>query len=298
LKVIVNKQDSITKGSTCAIGSFDGLHRGHQRIIRYLRRLAHPGNKIGIITFRPLPFLVLHHAAICCLTPKEEKERILQALGVDFIYYFNFTSKFAQLSPNDFVQLIAKNIAPAAIAVGKNFHFGRRRQGSVHLFKKFARNLFDVRILPILKDEGIISSTRIRELLLLGHVKAANRLLGREYAISGTVIKGKGKGKRLGFPTINIKVLKDKLLPLDGVYKVVVVVDNKEFLGALFCQHNVVEVHLIDFTGNLYKREVTIKLLERIRDIRKFSDDNSLKIAIAADIRKVQPRIKKSGVGP
>jgi len=298
MKIIVNNSNPVTKNSVCAIGSFDGVHRGHQKIVKYLKRLAYPDKKVGIITFIPLPFFVVKEVPIFYLTPKEEKEEIFRKLGIDFIYYFKFTKEFSILSPANFVKLIEQEVMPSRVVVGENFHFGKARHGTAKSLKQIARNIFSVEILTSLKDEGTISSTRIRELLLLGHIKAANKLSGREYLISGTVIKGKGEGKRLGFPTINIKVLKDKLLPLDGVYKVMVIVDNKEFLGAMFCQHNVVEVHLIDFAGNLYKKEVTIKLFERIRDIRKFSDDNTLKIAIAADIRKVQPRIKKSGVGP
>ncbi len=288
MKVIVNRVDPITRNSVCAIGSFDGIHRGHQRIIRYLKNLAYPGKKIGLITFQPLPFFVLHHAPICCLTPREEKEEILKELGVDFIYYFKFTQNFAQQSPTDFVRLIARKIAPSIVVVGKNFHFGRNRRGSSNSLEKLAHGFFDIRTLPILKDEGVISSTRIRELLLLGHVSAANKLLGREYQIAGTVVRGKGKGARLGFPTINIDAQKDKLLPLDGVYSVKVMFDRKELLGAMFLRHRLIEVHLVHFRGNLYKKMVSIRITQRIRDIATFRNDEALKSAIASDIKKIK----------
>ena len=288
MKILVGKRDPITKNSICAIGSFDGVHRGHREIVEYLKKLANLERKIGIITFNPLPFFVLKEAPIFYLTPKKEKEKIFEELGVDFIYYFKFTKKFSDLSPVHFVEMIDAEISPSIIVVGENFHFGKDRKGTAKSLEQLANHLFSVKILPILKDDGTISSTRIRELLLLGHIKAANNLLGREYRISGRVIKGKGKGKRLGFPTINIRVQNEKLLPLDGVYKVKVGFDNKELLGAMFCHHNLIEVHLINFSGALYKKETTIKLLERIRDIKKFPDDETLKSAIATDIREIK----------
>lgn len=288
MKILLDRKGSITKESICAIGSFDGVHRGHQAIVRQLENFASAKRKIGIITFIPLPFFVLKKAPIFYLTPKKEKERIFNELGVNFIYYFKFTEKFAELGPDEFVKLIATKIEPSTVVVGENFHFGKGRSGTAELLKQKAKDIFQVEILSLFKDEGTISSTRIRELLLLGHIRAANNLMGREYAISGKIIKGKGKGTQLGFPTINISVPKDKLLPLDGVYKVTVGIDKHEFLGAMFCRHDLVEVHLLNFSGDLYEKEVFIKVLERIRDIKRFSDENSLKAAIAADVQKIK----------
>ncbi len=288
MKIFVNKRHRITEDSVCGIGSFDGIHRGHQEIVKYLKRVSGSQQKVGIITFIPLPFFVLTSAPIIYLTLKEEKEKIFEELGVDFIYYFKFTLELAQLKSDDFVGMIASRISPADVVVGENFHFGKNREGSAQLLKQLAENKFLVHILPRVEDEGTISSTRIRELLLLGHIKAANRLLGREYGISGEVVKGKGRGARLGFPTINIRTAKKKLLPLEGVYKVNVLVRNKEFLGAMFCKHDAPEVHILNFSGNLYKEKVTVKLLERIRDIGRFSDDEALRAAISKDVEVVK----------
>ncbi|KPJ74064.1 hypothetical protein AMJ52_02150 [candidate division TA06 bacterium DG_78] len=288
MKVFINKSNILTRGSLCGIGSFDGIHRGHQTIVEYLKNLVHPRQKIGIITFIPLPFFVLKKAPIFYLTPRKEKEKIFREMGVDFIYYFTFTKKFAELEPAEFVKIIDKKIQPSIIVVGENFHFGKGRRGTAPFLKQNSYNIFEVKILKSLDDEGTISSTRIRELLLLGHIKAANRLLGREYMVSGTIIRGKGKGAQIGFPTINVKVPKDKLLPLDGVYKVCVSYDKYELLGAMFCRHTVVEVHLINFSGDLYHKEVVIKLLKRIRDIEEFPDDSALRAAIASDVKKVK----------
>ncbi len=288
MKVLLDKKAPITRGSVCGIGSFDGVHRGHQAIVKYLKKLARSNMRIGIITFTPLPFFVIKSAPIITLTLKKEKESIFRELGVDFIYYFKFSQKFSMLKPVKFVELIADCISPSIVAVGENFHFGKGREGSASVLKNIAQTKFQVKILPRVKEDGTISSTRIRELLLLGHIKAANKLLGREYTISGRVIKGKGKGTRLGFPTINIKVAKQKLLPLDGIYKVEVPIRKKIYVGALFCSHDVIEVHVLDFSGDLYSKQVSVRLLERIRDTKRFSDDDGLRAAIGRDVEIIR----------
>ncbi len=284
MKILRNKKDLITRGSICSIGSFDGVHRGHQEIVKYLKKLGRSEKRVGIITFIPLPFFVLTSAPIICLTQRQEKENIFRQLGVDFIYYFKFTKRVSEMIPDEFVDLVARQISPSLVVVGENFHFGKERKGSATLLQRLAQDKFLVRILPRVKDEGTISSTRIRELLLLGHIAAANKLLGREYTISGRVIRGKGKGTKLGFPTINIRVSKEKLLPLDGVYKVNVFVQGKKFIGAMFLRHDLIEVHILNFSGEVYKREVTVRLLKRIRNIERFVDDDALRLAIAKDV--------------
>jgi riboflavin kinase/FMN adenylyltransferase len=289
----VNTKDPLTEGSVCGMGSFDGVHRGHQAIIEYLKDLAGTQRKVGIITFTPLPFFILKNAPICCLTPNEEKNEIFSQLGIDFVHYFEFSHTFAQLGPDGFVQLVTRQINPSVVVVGENFHFGHKRSGNAQLLKQLANGSFRVEIMARVGDDGTISSTRIRELLLLGSVKAANRLLGREYSISGTVTKGKGRGLQLGFPTINIRAPQQKLIPLDGVYKVRVAVNDEDLFGAMFCRHELLEVHIIGFTGDLYGQRVTIKFLERIRGIEQFADDTALKAAIAKDITTIGKSIQQ-----
>jgi riboflavin kinase/FMN adenylyltransferase len=285
--VLVDRKNPATENSVCAIGGFDGVHRGHQKVVSLVKQLASTQRKTGIITFSPLPFFVLQKAPVYCLTPNHEKEEIFHELGIHFIYYFGFSKNFAQLSAEGFVDLVVKRIKPSIVVVGENFRFGTMRKGNAKILKERARTRFHVEIAPRVVDDGIISSTRIRELLLLGHVKAANRLLGREYSISGTVIKGRGRGQTIGFPTINIQTPQHKLMPLDGVYKVKVVADHQEYLGAMFCRHDLLEVHIIGFSGDLYGRVVTAKFLGRIRGIEEFTDDGALKSAIAADIKNI-----------
>lgn len=291
--VLSNNKDPLTRNSVCGIGSFDGVHRGHQQIVDHVKHLAGKDKTVGIITFDPLPFFVLKRAPICCLTPKEEKERIFEELGVHFIYYFKFTEELAQWTALHFVQSIAEKIEPSIVVVGENFHFGKDRQGTADTLNTIAMNMFGVHIMARVSDEGTISSTRIRELLLLGNVRAANHLLGREYSFRGEVIKGKGKGQKIGFPTINLHVPQNKLMPLDGVYKVKVMLNDQEFLGALFCRHDLVEIYIINFSGDLYAKEVFVKFMERIRGTEHFIDDEALKAAIASDVKKITASANK-----
>lgn len=277
----------LTRGSVCAIGGFDGVHRGHQRIVAAVKMRAAGAARAGIITFHPLPIFLLKSLETFYLTPEPEKEQILAALGIDFVHYICFTREFAGLAPPDFVDYIARTVAPAAVVVGDNFHFGRDRKGTPRMLAELAAGRFQVEVVERIRDDGAISSTRIRELLLLGRVDKASRLLGREFAIHGRVIKGKGKGTQLGYPTINVAVDKEKLLPLDGVYKTRVQFDHREYMGGMFSRQGQVEVHLINFHGDLYDRPVVIRLVERIRDIREFTDDGQLKKAIFRDIKKI-----------
>jgi riboflavin kinase/FMN adenylyltransferase len=222
------------------------------------------------------------------LTLKQEKEQLLRDYGVDFIYYFRFTKKLALLTPQEFVETVVETISPAHIVVGENFHFGNKRTGSAHTLEKLARGRFLVHIVARKKDDGTISSTRIRELLLLGNVRAANKLLGRPYTISGAVTKGKGKGTQLGFPTLNIRPSPHKLVPLDGVYKGDVLIHGKAYRSALFLAHDVVEAHVLRFSANVYREKVAVRLLERMRSVKRFKSDAALRRAIQHDVEMIR----------
>ncbi|MEO0095798.1 MAG: bifunctional riboflavin kinase/FAD synthetase [candidate division WOR-3 bacterium] len=288
MRIIYDNVDNFTFESVCALGNFDGVHIAHQEIIRRVKQSG-SSKKTGIITFHPPPVSVLHKNEVIFLTTKTEKEEIFKSLGIDFLYYFSFDEKFARKPPEEFVNLIYNMVRPSVVVVGENFHFGKERRGNAKVLREMAQGKYAVEIVPKIKDEGgIISSTRIRELLLLGNIPRANQLLGREYSITGDVVKGKGKGITLGFPTINLNVEKGKLLPLDGVYEVKLELHNKLHQGAMFLHHNDIEVHILDFSGNLYGEKITVKLIKRLRAIKKFSDDAALKRAIDQDIQKIK----------
>lgn len=291
MKIIVNREDPITRGAVCALGGFDGVHRGHQKIIAVAKKMAQNRRPAGLIAFTPLPGSVLKSGPARYLTTDREKESILKELDLDFLYYFPFTREFARRSPRDFIRLVTERITPSAVVVGKNFHFGRNRKGSASQLKTLAGDSFAVHIQNALDDEGVISSTRIRELLLLGNVRTARRLLGRPYSISGPVASGKNFGQKLGFPTINILPPPEKLLPLDGVYHGSLAWNRRRYLGAVFCGHRLIEVHILDFHGDLYGRVVTVDILDRLRGVEKFPDATALRKAIAADVARIRDRV-------
>lgn len=288
MKIIADRKDPLTRDAVCALGGFDGVHRGHQAVIAEAKKIAQTKGRVGVITFTPLPGSVLKSGPILYLTTDKEKEAILEQLELDFLYYFSFSAEFARREPREFVQMIADRIVPSAVIVGKNFHFGHGRIGTAEILAKLAGNLFTVRIQPALNDDGVISSTRIRELLLLGNVRAADRLLGRPYSITGPVVAGKKIGQKLGFPTLNVQPAPEKLLPLDGVYRGNVNWTGCSHAGAVFCGHHLIEVHILDFIGDLYGCSVTIEFLDRLRGVEKFPDEAALRKAIAADVAKVR----------
>lgn len=290
MKIIIDRDDPATRDAVCALGGFDGVHRGHQTIIAEAKKQARGKKPVGIITFTPLPGPALKSGHPLYLTTDPEKESILEALGLDFLYYFSFTREFAHRAPREFVQILAERIVPSAVVVGNNFHFGRDRKGNASLLAELAGGEFRVHVMDALDDEGVISSTRIRELLLLGNVRAAGRLLGRPYAMTGAVGAGKKFGQKLGFPTVNILPPPEKLLPLDGVYHGRVAWERKSFPGAVFCSHRLVEAHLLDFREDLYGRVLTVEFVDRLRGVQKFPDEKSLKAAIAADVARVRGR--------
>lgn len=290
MRVIIPDQETAPAQVVCAIGGFDGVHCGHQAIINRVFSLAGKSRKTGVITFSPSPATVLKGTSAHLLTTDEEQTAIFQQLGLDFQYRISFNRAFARLSPKAFVEFIARRIAPAAVVIGENFRFGHDQRGQAQDLIELAHGFFSVTIMPPVMDEGIISSTRIRELLLLGNVTIANRLLGRPYRITGAVIEGKGMGRLMGFPTINLEPPPEKLLPLEGVYRSRVIVNHASYAGAMFCAHRLVEVHLLDFEGHLYGQPVIIEILERLRGIVKFSNPEALRGAIAEDIEQIRSR--------
>lgn len=288
MKIIIRREDPVTRGAVAALGGFDGVHRGHQTIIAEAKKLARGKNPVGLITFTPLPGSALKSNHALYLTTDREKESILNDLGLDFLYYFAFTLEFARRSPSDFVRMVSERIAPSAVVVGQNFHFGRDRKGNADLLSALAGESFKVHIKNALDDEGVISSTRIRELLLLGNVQAARRLFGRPYSMTGPVGSGKKVGQKLGFPTINILAPPEKLLPLDGVYRGRVAWDRQSHPGAVFCSHRLVEVHILDYREDMYGRVLTVEFLDRLRNVEKFLDADALKKAIASDVARIR----------
>ena len=325
--------DALPTGAAITIGNFDGLHRAHQAIIarvlsaaRTVRghdpelkqlRLAPPQGAngscpraAGLVTFDPSPLVVLHQEFPFILTPLEEKSERLAALGLDFLYLIPFDAALRRTPARTFMeQMILGPLKPSSIIVGPDHRFGSGREGDANLLAELKSTYgFELEIVPELKDDGApIKSTRIRERLVMGAVRQAALLLGYRYRLTGRVVRGRGIGTGLGFPTINLELgSAEKLIPAAGVYAVYAAWDGERHPGAMNIGFRPtfeaaapermepqrregrtaqsLEVFLLDFEGQLYDRTARVEFVEYLRPERKFVSREELKAQIAADV--------------
>jgi riboflavin kinase / FMN adenylyltransferase len=282
-----------------ALGFFDGVHYGHQKVIRTAKMLAEEkGIKSAVMTFHPHPSVVLNKNKkdIAYITPLSEKIEMLRRLEIDYCYVVKFTPEFASLTPQEFVDqyIIAFNVKH--IVAGFDFTYGSLGRGTMETMPFHSREQFDqTTVGKVEKDEQKISSTLIRQLIVEGNVERIPSYLGRLYEVSGTVVEGEKRGRKIGFPTANINVDAQFLLPKPGVYCVKVNIDGQLINGV--CNignkptfHNdfelTVEVHLLAFNSNIYGKKVSVQWLQRLRDEKKFKSVNELIAQIQHDKNK------------
>lgn len=297
------------KGAVIALGSFDGVHRGHQKILQTARTLAKKYRQpFGIITYMPIPQLLIHKDFNFLLTTDKEKNSIFKDSAVDFLGAIRFTHHLKNLDAKQYVvEYIINTIRPCAVVVGVDHRFGKEHKGNVTLLRKIGKEFgFEVKAVSSLKYHNApIKSTRIRELIILGNVKRAHELLGRPYSITGVVVKGKGLAKQLGFPTLNIHIpQKEKLVPADGVYHIRAIFDENKYDGVTNIgfaptipdklrayQMRSIEIHLFDFRGTevtALNKQITVEFFDRLRPEKKFDSLEELKNQIGQDIKKVK----------
>jgi len=278
------------KRSSLAIGNFDGVHKGHQKVFKYTKIFAKKNkSKFGILTFSPLPVMFFNKKIKNYrLASEDEKFQLLEKFGVDFIVNIKFNNTFSKTSAENFIKkIIFKKIYPKHVFVSNNFKFGNKRKGNVNLLKKFSKkyNYKLLKINPYKYKEKLVSSTRIRKCLQRGKIKLVNKLLSRTWSISGHVIKGKKIGRKLGYRTCNIRI-KNYLLPLMGIYAVKVSIGNEKnksngvaYLGTrpTFSGKEVfLEINIFGIKKNLYKKKLKVYFLKFIRKDRKFSSSSAL----------------------
>ena len=282
--------------SILTLGNFDGLHLGHQQLIKMIiQRAEETGSLSMVVTFRPHPLKIL--APEKCpplISIYEEKIQLFEKLGIDVLVKIPFTIDFSAMEPRDFVKDILCDLLGAKeIFVGYNYRFGKGRKGNIQLLRELGAEFgFSVREVEQVSFEGeVISSTRIRQLLKNGEVEDASRLLGRPYALSGIVVKGDGRGRGLGFPTANI-ASKHAIIPSNGVYAVRLLVRDNFYNGIVnigmrptFDTHSLaVEVHIFDFDEDIYGEEITLYFVRKIREEKKFYNADALISQIRKDI--------------
>jgi riboflavin kinase/FMN adenylyltransferase len=300
---VTSSTELIKTPTAVALGKFDGVHRGHQRVIQPILYGSADAERIypTVITFEPHPQEFFTGKPRKLLTPVDEKVRQLELLGVEQLVLIPFNKQLAALTPEQFVeQIIVEKLQAARISVGQDFCFGSKRSGTaMDLQVLVAKYGIPVTIVPLEthQDETRISTSSIRQRLETGDVEKANRLLGRPYTIQGRVVKGQQLGRTIGFPTANLQLPLDKFLPRQGVYAVRVSDINTDYTtlnnhwGVMNIgdrptvngTHLTVEVHLLDFTGDLYDKKLQIQLEKFLRPQQKFGTLEALKAQIQLD---------------
>ncbi len=281
-----------------AIGVFDGVHLGHQQVIRQTLADAHQQEGVPVvITFDRHPNAVVAPPRVPpMIYSLSQKLRALGSLGVASVLVIHFDRPFSEQTGEQFIRRLARDFGQLhSVCVGSEFSFGHQRSGNVALLKELGAELqFIVHGLAAVALDGeIVSSTRIREAIRHGHLDAASQMLGREYAVAGTVVRGAQLGRQLGFPTANLEVTQ-LALPPDGVYAVHVNVNGRDHRGALNIglrptlaspePRRQFEVHLLDFDGDLYGAEAEVTFVAKLRAEQKFPSAAALRDQIAVDI--------------
>ncbi len=271
-----------------ALGNFDGLHRGHQAVLAPILRQTEA--RKTVLTFDPHPRQVLGGTLLPLLTPLSEKLAILESLGLEQVILLPFTQALASYSPDQFCeQIIQQGLAARCVSVGANFRYGHQRQGMIATLQAWgSASMVTIHTAAPLQCQGErISSSRIRTALQAGEVDLAASLIGRAYSLQGIVIPGQQQGRQLGFPTANLALPAEKLLPLDGVYVAQVAgqpaVLNIGVRPTLSGQGRTVEVHILDWCGDLYGQTLSVSVLSRLRSEQRFDSLAALQAQIAAD---------------
>ncbi|MBT8238907.1 MAG: bifunctional riboflavin kinase/FAD synthetase [Croceitalea sp.] len=284
------------------IGTFDGVHIGHRKILEHLINIAEQsGLKSTVLTFFPHPRMVLQKDTdIKMLNTVEEKKQILDALGLNYLIVHPFTKEFSRLSAIAFVRdILVNRLKAKKVIIGYDHRFGRNRNANITDLIHFGNTFeFEVEEIPAQEiDEVSVSSTKIRKALMHGEIEQANLYLGYQYMLTGTVTKGKGLGKKIGFPTANLKIAEEyKLIPQNGVYVVKSTLDQKTVHGMMNIGVNPtvdgkarsIEVHFFDFDKNLYNEKIQVQLVRKLRDEHKFDSIEDLQKQLMADKANAQ----------
>lgn len=306
----IEKLDTPLPESAVSIGNFDGLHKGHRVLIRQLLDVSEKLSVPSVVfTFYPHPLKVL--------APSRDLRRLflvddlieqLTEAGVDRLVLQPFSRSFSQISPDDFLdQYLQQPFSPRAIVVGHDFGFGSKREGSVSTLEAYckSKNVELNIIAPVAFDGGVVSSTRIRKLIGDGQIQDGNSLLGREFYVKGVVQAGDGRGRTIGFPTANVRLLSETL-PKAGVYVTATFVDNQWHCSVTnigknptFLEQNTispmrVESHIFDFSKDIYGKEVRVKFFKFLRDEQKFASVDDLIAQIGRDAESSRQYFKEN----
>jgi riboflavin kinase/FMN adenylyltransferase len=309
----------VTAGAVLTVGTFDGVHRGHQAVLaEIVQRARRRGTESVAVTFEPHPLEVVNPtAAPRLLTLLAERQRLLAAAGVGRVVTLPFTAELARLGPEEFVRdVLRTRLGMDELVLGYDHGFGRGRSGDVAAVRGIgAADGFAVDVVDAVRDDGQpISSTLIRSAVAHGDLALAERWLGRPYAVLGSVVPGAGRGRTIGVPTLNLPVPDArKLLPPDGVYAVWVTIEGQGMgdggrvrYGGMMNQgprptfgvaERALEVHVFDFAGELYGETVLVEWVRRLRDVQAFPSREALVEQLARDAAAARDSLKRASVG-
>jgi riboflavin kinase/FMN adenylyltransferase len=295
------------KDTLLTIGVFDGVHLGHQRLIsELLKQAARRHLLAGVVTFRQHPEDILSPGnKLPFLTDIKTRIKLLQDEGVDFIVPLSFTKRLARLGARQFIALLQKHLKMRGLVIGPDFALGKEREGDINTLRKLGKEMgFSLTIVPPLEINGeIVSSTAIRKAMADGDMKKVHELTGRYFSLYGRVVTGTGRGESLGFPTANLEINSGQALPPDGVYAGLAHTNGKIYQSMTNIGKNPtfgntqrsIETFLIDYSGDLYGRELSVEFVARLRDEKKFKNAAELKEQLAEDIRRGRTILNTAG---
>jgi riboflavin kinase/FMN adenylyltransferase len=291
---------SPTKGMLLAIGVFDGVHIGHKHLLSELVRQARQRNLIsGVITFGQHPKNVLKAGASRpFLTSLPQKIKLLKEQAVEVVITLSFTLELAQLGSSQFISLLRQHLKMQGLVLGPDFALGRNREGDIEALRTLSKSLdFSLTVVPhaVLNGE-VVSSTAIRNALAAGDIEKVHRMLGRYFSLEGKVITGSGRGAELGFPTANLDINPGQALPADGIYASRAHIDNRQHQAVTNIgkrptfdeTERTVETYILDYRGDLYRRQLKVDIIQKLRDEERFATIAALKKQIEKDIKRAR----------
>jgi riboflavin kinase/FMN adenylyltransferase len=312
MQIIRNFEAAHLNGPTIlTIGTFEGLHRGHQALIKQLKQSAHERQaQAAVIAFHPRPKTVLapHLPNNDYLTTPEERIALFEKLGLDILILIPFTLEFSQTTAYDFMKLLVERLNLTELWAGHDFALGKNREGDLEKLRALGQELhYQVREFePILIEGKIVSSTQIRQLLLTGDVRQATKFLGRYPSLSSEIVQGARRGHTIGFPTANFAVPPERLLPANGVYASFVQLPGETQRRASVTNVGVrpsfegtertVESYIFDFEQDLYGQRLTLEFVERLRPEKKFSSIDELVAQIKHDAQEARALLAKEDI--
>ncbi|MCF6297060.1 MAG: bifunctional riboflavin kinase/FAD synthetase [Flavobacteriaceae bacterium] len=296
--------------SILTIGTFDGVHIGHQKIIERLNELKSEGkNKSVILTFFPHPRKILNFGNdFKMLNTIDEKIQLLNKFGLNYLVIEPFTKEFSRLTALKFVRdILVKKLNIAKLVIGHDHQFGKNREGNFEQLQEYGKLYgFNVEKISAQEIENVsVSSTKIRKAIENGKIEKANTYLGYHYLLSGKIVKGKGLGRKLNYPTINLLIKENyKLIPKTGVYIIKTLINNTVVYGIMNIgyrptidgKHQTIEIHLLDFSADLYGNKIQIEVLKRLRNEQKFDSLESLIQQIQKDEEQARKLISNGKI--